>query len=180
MKWLKRPAVDFLKALLTWHVVGAVFGAVGLGLGSFAVTVGRSTIGEVVAGTMMMGVYAVFAACILTPLGLLVLAAWAILVRWVPSLEQGAAVARAARLSVVAALLTVPFIVAMWTLLGMRTTEDTRSAIVVVWGTLRADWPITLMYLPAVLGWFVLPRLTVRSLRTPILRPPEVAGLAPN
>jgi hypothetical protein len=165
----RSPTMEFIKAVLTWHGVGACFGAAGLGVAAFTGTIGRTNMGEVLAGTMSMTVAGLFAALVFTPLAFLVLVGWAALVRRVPWLERGRLAYRVAKLSVMALLLTVPIALAMWMLLGMRATGESRPAIVVVLSTLSGDWLAVLMYLPAALGWFVLPRVVVASLRTPIL-----------
>ncbi len=161
----------FIPAILLWHATGACLAAMCFGLATIAWTLGQSDLNEMVAGMLFMGVGALFTMVMYTPVALLILAGWAALAALIPALERGAAWRRAATLSVVAAALTAPFLIAMWLLLGMQLNGETRRPIEVILSTMSGHWQNSLMYFPAMLGWFVLPRLIVPSLRAPLLRP---------
>ena len=166
----RSPPNGFFNAVLTWHTVGAILGAVGLGLGTFAVSLFAPwNPSELVAGTVSMALAGLIVAIVLTPVAFVVLAGWIGVVRFAPILERGSRGYRIAKLSVVALVITVPGALVFVTILGMRAAGETRPAIMVAWSALWKDWPYLLMYVPAAWGWFVLPRLVVPALRAPIL-----------
>ncbi len=165
------PLRRVITTILTWHAAGIGLAGVCFGASTFAWTLGESGFGEMVFGTVFMGGSMLLTTLIWTPVALLILTGWVGLAALIPPLECGPAWRRTAILSALAGALTIPFLVAMWLLFGMRATGETRPAVVVILTTVSRDWWYSLMYFPAAFGWLVLPRLLIKSLRAPIVGP---------